>query len=612
MAKDTHRSTEPHHSVQRFWVFTWVLLLLPLIAGVLTLLTAGKTGLRDVIDLIYDDGYYYLTIAANIADTGRSTLDGITSTNGYQPLWLWCLAGLGKITGTDSWHFFVDACVFIYLIAGATPLLAILWKRHDSRSLVMCLAGALAIVATEQPLTFLRGLEPILMLPLTLAFVFVLERRSKTPNGQFMLSALIAVAFLIRLDALSLLPAAIASIGTSTFLSAARKTQTSRIKETALLALRLSAIAIPVAAIYLAFNFVIFGTAVPVSGLAKSIGGPLFSNWSVAKPYITDSFKLPILIAALSLMEFQAARMRLADSQVFYRSIATFLIAAALQSFYYAAFSTWPIWPWYTYLLSLATALIFARVVYLAASILAMKNASSSIPIISLVAVYAFAIWGSFTLLLDQIQPRLRPQVDNIFRISAAPPQTTPQTSFNQISVDMLGEFFSNMNHARVVMGDRSGGLAYWGRGILTIGQTEGLTMDIKYIHARKLNLGTKYLENYNPDYMIADREVFPSIQDDAHGTVFIVPDPVQGQVTIDPVPTFCFPEDAIRYRKQYGHNTRLAFIFSQRIPCSASATALIRSIETGEGLRRFSFPTELRHSWTHRNAPSPRTYPKP
>jgi hypothetical protein len=43
---------------------------------------------QRLVDFIHDDGCYYLTVAAKLAQLGRSTFDGISTTNGYQPLWL--------------------------------------------------------------------------------------------------------------------------------------------------------------------------------------------------------------------------------------------------------------------------------------------------------------------------------------------------------------------------------------------------------------------------------------------------------------------------------------------------------------------------------------------
>ena len=45
-----------------------------------------------------DDYFYYLRVAANVADGHGSSFDeGITKTNGYQPLFLWSLVGVFRL-----------------------------------------------------------------------------------------------------------------------------------------------------------------------------------------------------------------------------------------------------------------------------------------------------------------------------------------------------------------------------------------------------------------------------------------------------------------------------------------------------------------------------------
>jgi hypothetical protein len=57
-------------------VITLFFLGVPLSVRVLGLLHAPSVNPSSVVDFLYDDGYYYLSIAANLAETGRSTLDG--------------------------------------------------------------------------------------------------------------------------------------------------------------------------------------------------------------------------------------------------------------------------------------------------------------------------------------------------------------------------------------------------------------------------------------------------------------------------------------------------------------------------------------------------------
>jgi hypothetical protein len=165
-----------------------------------------------------------------------------------------------------------------------------------------------------------------------------------------------------------------------------------------------------------------------------------------------------------------------------------------------------------------------------------------------------------------------------------------------------LNEFFDSGQKTIIAMGDRAGGLAYWGRKKLAIVQTEGLTLDADYLKARMANTGDKYLERLPIQYMVIDREVILTSSPGPDQQVqYVVPDPIQGRVTTAPVPTFCFPAQAIRYEKRYpsgygagaAFSTRIAFSFADRMPCSQEALSRLRLIETGIGLRQYSLPSE-------------------
>ncbi len=66
--------------------------LAPLIAtGLFVIVTLSRLAIQYVhFGALYldDDAYYYTVIARNIAQSGLSTFDGQTLTNGYHPLWL--------------------------------------------------------------------------------------------------------------------------------------------------------------------------------------------------------------------------------------------------------------------------------------------------------------------------------------------------------------------------------------------------------------------------------------------------------------------------------------------------------------------------------------------
>jgi hypothetical protein len=552
-----------------------ILLVVPLVARFALIVMSSPSHLRAVVDLIFDDGYYYLAIAANFADTGRSTLDGTTLTNGYQPLWELVLTGLARIVGTQSWTLFVASCGLIVAIAIAGPLLALGWLRSPRRLVALAMATGLALIIVQQPELFLEGLEPVLFLLLAVPLA-ILEGPSNARQLRW-LSLVLALAFLVRLDALALFLAAAlllplwdAGWGRVNMASAAGNSLR--------MVLQLTLFIVPTVAIYLIVNQSVFGTAVPVSGIAKMIGGPRFSNWGIVPEFFAHWKSLLFLTAILVPLEV-ALRIAGRADRVFYRSMAMVTLAAAIQCFYYCAFSTWGIWPWYAYLVSLDMVLLAARIVYVAALLCDQ-------PRLRLAAGAAVGLLGAWMFYRGVVL------VERV-RVPDA-----SHESFNQLSLTMLDDFFSGTAHPVVAMGDRAGGLAYWGRSKLTLVQTEGLVLGMGYIRARIANQGAEYLQQHYPiDYWVVDRQVVPTVAGPDGVPLYVVADPIQGRITTAPVPTFCFPAPALRYDKEYatrfGVNRRMAFAFADRQPCPAAAVELVRAAATGIGLRRLSLPGE-------------------
>jgi hypothetical protein len=578
LAHHDEQSARQEIWVKASWCFAFLFLSLPLVVRLVLLAATPVSGLVKVVDFIYDDGYYYLDVAANVAELGRSTLDGITATNGYQPLWMLVLAGLARIVGTEPHRFFIASCALVYAIACIAPLLAWLWRRSAGRGFALCIAAGLAVVMIQQPVTFLEGMEPILVAPLALPLVMLIERENIDVKALLLISALLAAAFLIRLDSLALFVTT--AIGLPLFELLNKRLNRSNLRTRMVrVAAVLSVFVVPTVIAYLAINQRLFGTPIPVSGIAKLVGGPSLSNWGVFGMFFDRWKSFAVLMAILLPLELVTRAFVGRPVPVFYRSLAIVAAAMLLQAIYYAAFSAWNLWPWYTYLAAIATALVVARIVYLCSLVATVKRARI-VALAALAVVGAWAAGRSGTLASDSL-----------------PRRTATPTSYNQISLDMLDSFFKAEDHTLIAMGDRAGGLAFWGRGKVAVVQTEGLLLDIDYFKARRANTSEQYFERMPIQYWVIDREITATVpRPDGH-LQYVVPDPIQGRITTAAVPTFCFPPEAIRYQKSYtsifGVNTRLAFSFADREPCTAAALDLMRSTAKGIGLRQFSLPTE-------------------
>jgi hypothetical protein len=581
--------------IRFYWIFALLLLAIPLSVRLFFLFSTPISQLRRVVDFIFDDGYYYLTLAANLVDLGRTTLDGITPTNGYQPLWLILLSGLAKLVGTTPRPFFLAACVLIYSLAFLTPLSSLIWKRTSVSTAAFCFGAGLALVLTQLPHIFLEGMEPILMAPLVVPLVMIIESRVYDRKTLRHASIILAVAFLVRLDALALY---VACFTIMPLLARWQTRPSHRLLsvQTWQPAFELSKIVVPVALAYGLVNLWLFGAPVPISGLAKSVGAPAFRNWGVLGELLIAKRWFALFLMMILVLELYLRSIGNRTDKVFYRSIFILSVACAIQGIYYACFSAWELWAWYSYLVAVVLALLVARALYLVSIALLQRPFARALGFATLTVIGCVAVFQSLELTAHSIPAHESQQASRLDRTMTFL-QGTPTESFNQVTLDMLDSFRALDRHSVIAMGDRSGGLAYWGRGRLSIVQLEGLTLDVDYIRARIGGNAAGYIESFPIDYLIVDRQVVPTLTDEAGRKMYIVADPIQGRITKSAVPTFCFPSSAIvwqtSYQGDYGPNERLAFGFANRVPCSAEALSMLRSIETGVGLRQYSLPDE-------------------
>lgn len=560
-------------AVSRLWLFTqgllWLISIRFGLRLLLTLLAWHRGDASSVVDFIFDDGYLYAVVARNFASTGISTFDNVTLTNGYQPLWFLLMVGLAKASGGSLWMQFVLMCTMVY----ATVLCTLIWLwRHAARTgsiapMALCF-GLCSMLALGSDIAFIEGLESVLFLPLAVWLTVLLERR-RIEADALPLSVVLALMMLARLDALAITGVVVVfywlgSTGNGT-------------RARAITTMRLMSMPCATAAVYLALNDVYFGTAVPVSGLAKAMDGARFENWGIVSYYSVASL-MALFFAFLP--RCIVPRSERGGMVSFVASARVLAVAAFIQYLYYATQSTWPVWPWYLYIVYLLIAVLIARVVMIAASGIEAHNLSMQRMVTALFVVSALLLGARI--------------VDD-----AIPPKSV--STFNKISLAMLKRIAPTQHKPSVVaMGDRSGGLAYWGAGRVSVVQTEGLLMDLAYLKARKLGNGAAFLaDRFSIDYYAVDREIVPTYRANDE-TVYIVADPIQGRVTTGPVPTFCFPESAVIYRRSYvlWHTEpaqRLVFLFAARVPCTDGAIRFIQTIARGEGLRRLSLPSESR-----------------
>ena len=88
---------------------------LALAAACLALWVAGYTtrGAASAWPRFEDDAFYYLEIARNAASGRGFTMDGISVTNGFQPLWMWLLVAVAWLTSGDTQALFAAARLLV-------------------------------------------------------------------------------------------------------------------------------------------------------------------------------------------------------------------------------------------------------------------------------------------------------------------------------------------------------------------------------------------------------------------------------------------------------------------------------------------------------------------
>ena len=210
-------------------------------------------------DFSCDDSFYYATIAREVATSGHSSFDGHTPTNGYQPLWMWLEVPVHWITSDP-----VAALRATRVLEVAIALVGCLcWLAVCFRIGVAAPAAALLLPFFVRARDLFVGMEAATSIATLGAAAWAtlqvaspddaVRRRWALPCG-----LLLATAVLARIDNLAF------AVPATACLLWRRGPAADRGMPWRLLA----AFVLPLAVWSIA-NFVLFDTAVPVSGLVK-------------------------------------------------------------------------------------------------------------------------------------------------------------------------------------------------------------------------------------------------------------------------------------------------------------------------------------------------------
>jgi hypothetical protein len=230
----------------------------------------------------WDDEFYYFQVARNVAAGRGFSFDGLSETNGFQPLWLFLLVPLFGVLPGDDLPLRGVVLLEVCLIVGA----AVLVFRGLRGRLGAAPAMVAALLLVAQPgatRVFRVGLETSLVL---LLLVVAWRRWLSLPDRAgartwLGLGVVCALAFLARLEAALLVPA---------ILWLARGRRDCDRRAVAALLGPLAACAV----VYLAWNQLAFGSWLPVSGMVKMHWAWVGSPWDLpGLGNLLLSFRIP-------------------------------------------------------------------------------------------------------------------------------------------------------------------------------------------------------------------------------------------------------------------------------------------------------------------------------
>jgi hypothetical protein len=222
-----------------------------------------------ILGIVPDDAFYYLQIARNLAEIGRSTADGVSNTNGYHPLWMLAMTSLAWIT--PDREILLRAAMIAALGFHVLAALAVRWSLHP------VVGGRWASTAAAcwlvNPLAFLIAQQAVegALYASALLFVFGLYIRiGRRPPGDLPLTAAagfgaaLGLLFLARTEAAIVVLLAFAWLAVrATKLSGAR----AAVVRLAVASAACAAVVLP----WLLFSWSQVGTIVQDSGAMKAL-----------------------------------------------------------------------------------------------------------------------------------------------------------------------------------------------------------------------------------------------------------------------------------------------------------------------------------------------------
>ncbi|RZI60155.1 MAG: hypothetical protein EOP94_01940 [Zymomonas sp.] len=475
------------------------------------------------VDFIQDDAYYYLGVARNIAEHGTSAFSLPIETNGYQPLWLVILSCAAKLVGGDR-ILLVAMTHAISLIAVASFM--ILSRRFYGQAW----PAALAIVLF--PDIMIAGMETVLIPPLALLYF-----RARSWKTRGLLASLL---FLSRLDALALIAGrALYDLVTQRRIGWAEH-----------------AVLVATVALYMGFNLVMFGTPVPVSGLAKAVGNVPGENILIGLRLLYRLIPALIVLSPLFML-------RVTGIYAFRnpQALVACLSAVAASALYYGVFSGWLLWPWYLWSVMAVVYFTLLELATIQAGLPKRYHVAGRVWRIVAVVILLTHMSAALFIHSGRHRPLSEP-------FDGAPGNEVPFGPDNVLVARKLNR--DEPRRISFAMGDRAGSLGYFLDDRFRVLQLEGLVGSYEQIVRMREDRTLDYVAAQKPDWLIVDRDGPLRVI----GGQLIVEEPYQGLSVHQGAFVLCFPASARVPSPNFGslRETRYFLRFADRQPCSSAA----------------------------------------
>jgi hypothetical protein len=506
-------------------VAPWSIVAFIIIGQIYAVLLTLIAGPSSWVDFLQDDAYYYLAIARNISQNGLSAFSLPTETNGYQPLWLVILSLIAKTVASD--RILLVAATHLLSLASIVSFL-FLSRRHYG----VAWPAATAVLLFPNIMT--AGMETILIPPLAILYL-----RSTSPQMRGLFASLL---FLTRLDALAF----VAGRVFYELLTHRRVCWSEHIP-----------LVITIAC-YFGVNLALFGTPVPVSGLAKAIGNVPGENLPTSVRFLRRV--VPSLIALMPLIALRISRSYSFRNP---EAVAASLAATVVSALYYGLFSGWPLWSWYLWPVMLVvyfTLLELSGVRHRLPPAWALPSKVWKVISVTLISTHMLAaVWVYHA----RFGP-IREYVDG---------RSEGSISYGQDNVHVANALNKRVGLSeRIAMGDRAGSLGYFLDERIALLQLEGLVGSYEQIRQMRADRTLSYIGEFKPDWLIVDRDEPLMLID---GQV-VIEEPLQGLSVHKGSFALCYPAQARLPLGSLGsrRDQRYIFWFDQKEACSPAAQA--------------------------------------